>query len=279
MVSIISFINPLYYNIDLLEAAGFDRPPKNQTEFLSYVQRLKETNVNGAGIALQDPRNLSSQLLSWIWAAAGNPETSSFSFTAQEVIDTLKFLNQLKQNLYANPFELSEATLLDAFSKGKIGMMIGSIADTKKLKMTNLNFSITTIPAPVSYTKKSVFHLSIWYAGINSKSEHQEEAKDFVSFLKKNSESIAMAAYAVPGNGTLNRELANNDPYYSKAFDMYEASEMVRELYNSPYFNRLNSIIYREIELMFHGNITPLQCAEAMQRDWESLTGTTPKQN
>ena len=117
-VSIISFIHPLYYNIELLEEAGFDRPPKNQTEFLSYVQRLKETGVHGVGLALGDYRNVSRQLLSWIWAAAGNPESSvQFNFAAKEVIDTLNFLNQLKQNLYGNPFELDEADLLDAFAR------------------------------------------------------------------------------------------------------------------------------------------------------------------
>ena len=275
VVSIISFIHPLYYNIDLLEEAGFDRPPKNQTEFLSYVQRLKETGVNGAGLALGDPSNISRQILSWIWAAAGNPESSEpFNFTAKEVIDTLNFLNQLKQNLFGNPFELNEAELLEAFGKGKIGMMIGSIADIQELKTTKINFSITTIPAQASYSKKPVFPLTVWYAGINSKCEFQEEAKDFISFLKKNSGTIAEAAYAVPGNETLNRELSKKDPHYTKAFDMYEAGEMVRELY--PNNNRINKIIYREVELMFQGNKTPEQCAHAIQQEWEWLSGALP---
>jgi len=276
-VSIISFINPLYYNIDLLQNAGFDRPPKNQTEFLSYVQRIKETGKFGAGIALNDLRHINQQLLSWIWAAVGNPDTSSSSgFASKEVIGTLNFLNLLYQNLYGNPFELSKAKLLEAFGKGEIGMMIGSIADIKELKRTDINFSITTIPAPVSYTKKPVFPLSVWYAGIYSKSEYQEEAKNFILFLKKKSGEIAAAAYAVPGNGTLNRELSKEDPYYAKAFDMYEAGEMVRESYRSPEITQLNSIIAREVKMMFQGSKTPQECAEAIQQSWENLAGTTP---
>ena len=275
-VPVISFINPLYYNIDLLEKAGFDRPPKNQTEFLSYVQRLKETGTFGAGLALGDPRNVSQQLLSWVWAAGGNSAPSSFNFTSKEVIDTFKFLNQLNQNLYANPFDISSTELREAFGKGRIGMMIGSISDVKELKKTNINFSITTIPAPESYTKKPVFPLTVWYAGINKNSEYQEEAKDFLLFLKTKSEYIAAAAYAVPGSGTLNRELSKNDPYYAKAFDMYEAAEMVRELYNSPYIGQLNIIINREVRLMFQGSKTPEQCAQSIQNEWERLAGTAP---
>jgi len=276
-VSIISFINPLFYNIDLLESAGFDRPPKNQTEFLSYVQRLKETGVNGAGLALSNPQSAGAQILSWIWAATGRPEpVESFNFRAKEVISTLNFLNQLKQNLYSDPFRISEAELLDAFSKGKVGMMISSVADIQELKAAKINFSITTIPSPESYAKKPVFPLTVWYVGINSKSAYQDEAKKFINYLKEKAETIAAAAYAVPGNGTLNREQSRNDPHYAKAFDMYEAGEMIRELYNSPVINSLNNIICQEVEIMFRGGKTPEQCAEAIQLEWEILTGKRP---
>ena len=273
VLPVVSFINPLFYNIDLLETAGFYRPPKNQTEFLSYVQRLKEIGVNGAGIALSNPRNISQQFLSWIWAAAGSfgPD-ESFSFNSREVIATLNFLNQLYQNLYTDPFYLSDEELLDAFSKGQLGMMVSSVEDIKKLKTMRINFGITTIPGPESYAKKPVFSLAGWYVGINRRSVNQEGAQKFATFLKENAENIAIAAYAIPGNGKRSRELSRDDPFYAKAFDMYEASEMVRELYFSD-ISGLNNIIRREIELMFRGSKTAEQCAEAIQQDREKLAG------
>jgi multiple sugar transport system substrate-binding protein len=275
VVPIISFINPLFYNIDQLGAAGFDRPPKNQTEFLSYVQRLRETGTSGAGLALADHRSVSRQILPWIWTAAGNPEsTGSFTFNSKEVIATLDFFNKLKQNLFANPYTLSETDLLGAFAEARVTMMIGSVADIRKLKASNLNFSITTIPAPEAYAKKPVFPLTVWYAAVNSKSAYQNEAKEFAVYLRTQAETLAAAAYAVPGAGTLNRGLAKDDPLYAKAFDMYEAGEMVRTLYRSPYINRLNILIHREVELMFRGSKTPEECAASIQRGWEELSGT-----
>jgi multiple sugar transport system substrate-binding protein len=271
---VVSFINPLFYNIDLLQAAGFDRPPKNRTEFLSYAQRLKETGVSGAGLALGDPRDTGTQLLSWIWPAAGSPESAeTFSFNSKEVIGTLNFLKQLKQSLYSDPFELNGPELLDAFAQGKVGMMIGSSADVKKLKAAEINFGITTIPDPESYVKKPIFPLTVWYAGINSRSAHKEEARKFIAFLKKKTENIALTTYALPISGSRDRTLSKNDPYYAKAFDMYEASEMVRELY-VPDIGGFYGIVHREAALLFLENKTPEQCAETIQQGWERLAGT-----
>ena len=277
VLPIIAFINPLFYNIDLLKAAGFDRPPKNQTEFLSYVQRLKETGVNGAGLAMKDPRSISSQFLSWIWAAADNPESAgSFNFNSKTVIETLSFLNKLYQNLYTNPLNLSEAELLEAFRNKQVGMMIGSIAAVQKLKSTDINFGITTIPSPESYTKKPVFALSYWYAGINSRCTNQEAAQKFLAFLKEKGETIAAAAYAIPGSGSRSLELTKSDPYYAKAFDMFEAGDTTREIYRSSNPGDLNNVIRREAELLFKGIKTPEQCVETIQQNWTKLAEENP---
>jgi len=284
ILPLISFINPLFYNIDLLRNAGFDRPPKNQTEFLSYVQRIKETgggSIYGAGLALGgDPNGINRHLLSWIWASTNSPESvENFKFNSKEVIGALNFLNQLNRSLYPYPYYLSGDDLLKAFGEGKVAMMIASSADIKKIKATPINFGITTIPSPESYTKKPVFPLNEWYVALNGKTIHQGEALQFAAFLKEKSERLAIAAYAVPGNGSRDRVLSRDDPYYSKAFDMYEAGEMVRERYESPDISALNSIIHREVKFMFDGTRTPEQCAAAIQEGWEQLVRSREENN
>jgi len=274
ILQIISFINPLFYNIELLRNAGFDRPPKNYTEFLSYAVRVKESGgVYGAGLALGGgTHSISRHILSWIWASADNPESAdTFDFNSKEVIGTLKFLNQLKTNLYPNPFSVSEEELFRAFNEGKVGMMIGSTANIKKLKTSPIGFGITTIPGSESYVKKPVFLVTEWYLGINRHSEYKEEARRFAAFLSEKSDSIAAAAYAIPGSGSRSREMPREDLFYSKAFDMYEAGEMVRELYASPDILSLNSIIGEEVKQMFWDMKTPEQCAQAIQTRWEKL--------
>ncbi|MDR2210510.1 MAG: extracellular solute-binding protein [Spirochaetaceae bacterium] len=271
---VISFINVLFYNIDLFQAAGFDRPPKNQTEFLSYVQRIGQGNsgVYGAGLALGDntPQGVSRHLLSWIWSALGNPETESFSFNSPQVVSVLTFLNRLKQSLYSDPFSVTEAELVRAFAEGKVGMMIGSVANIRELQTAmDGSFGVTTIPGIESYVRKPVFPLTVWYASVNQRSEHREEAQRFLSFLKEKDGIIAAEAYAVPGNGRRNPDLSKNDPLYAKAFDMYEAGEIIRDLYGVQEVSELNSLIRREVRLMFLGAKTPEQCAGTIQLGWE----------
>ncbi|MDR1144001.1 MAG: extracellular solute-binding protein [Spirochaetaceae bacterium] len=275
---VISFINLLFYNIDLLQEAGFDRPPKNQTEFLSYAQRINQrgSGIYGAGLALErgDPHNVQRHLLSWIWAAAGNQETmEDFSFNSRQVIAVLTFLNQLKQDLYPNPFTLTQEELLTAFNEGKVGMIIGSIADAGEFKaVMGDNFGITTIPGPESYTRKPVFPLTGWYVGVSRKTGYPEEARKFAAFLKDRAGTIAAEAYAVPGNGRRNPDLSRTDPVYAKAFDMYEAGEMVQErVYGSGAMLNMNAIVRGEVEKMLSGLISPEQCAEAMQQSWETI--------
>ncbi|MDR2048398.1 MAG: extracellular solute-binding protein [Treponema sp.] len=270
---VISFINPLFYNIELLRTAGFDRPPKNQTEFLSYVQAITkpERGIYGAVLALGEENSLgiSRHVLSWIWSAG--IQDGAFDFGSKQVVESLAFLNQLKPYLYPDFFSTDEETRLDIFIGGKAGMMIGSVSDVKKLReRMKQDFSITTIPGPALYVGKPVFALSSWYAGIGAESEKREEATEFIAFLLEHASELADGAFAVPGNGDRNPELINTDPYYSKAYDMYDAGEMVRELYGTGRARKLNAVIYEELKRMFEGQ-SPENTAAAIQSRWENI--------
>ncbi|MDR2143392.1 MAG: extracellular solute-binding protein, partial [Treponema sp.] len=266
--------------IELLKAAGFDRPPKNQTEFLSYVQSITKPDreIYGAVLALggENPHGISRHILSWIWSAGVLRDGESFDFTSKQVVGSLSFLNQLKPYLYPDSFGIDEDARLKIFSEGKAGMMIGSVSDVKKLrKQMKQNFNITTIPGPALYVGKPVFALSSWYVGIGAESKKQEEASAFIAFLLEHASELAAGAFAVPGSGDRNAELAQSDPSYSKAYDMYDGSEMVQELYGTGRIRELNSVIYEELKLMFEGR-SPEETAAAMQNRWVSTANAAP---
>ncbi|MDR0447553.1 MAG: hypothetical protein LBH07_02675, partial [Treponema sp.] len=107
----------------------------------------------------------------------------------------------------------------------------------------------------------------------NSRSLYPEESQKFVSFLLEKSEFIAVSAFAIPGNSSRILEQSKNDPYYAKAFDMYESGEMVGDLYRRANTGRFNTIVHQEIKLMFQGNKTSKECAESLQQNWQNISG------
>jgi hypothetical protein len=62
----------------------------------------------------------------------------------------------------------------------------------------------------------------------------------------------------------------NTDPYYSKAYDMFDAAEMVRELYGTGRAKKLNAVIYEELKRMSEGQ-SPEETASAIQSRWGKI--------
>jgi multiple sugar transport system substrate-binding protein len=92
----VSYINILYYNINLLKEAGFSRPPKTRGEFLEYARHFSGSKGNQAALALgmNSSRGIYDDIFPWIWSAGaqlvkdGKPQVNSrvvtdgFSFLA-----------------------------------------------------------------------------------------------------------------------------------------------------------------------------------------------------
>ncbi|MDR1390521.1 MAG: ABC transporter substrate-binding protein [Treponema sp.] len=274
-LSVISFINPLYYNVNLLREAGFDRPPKTQDEFLSYVQSIHspERGIFGAALALRagDNESVSREILSWIWNTAGiplNDENTTYAdyrFNSKEALPAFEFLEKLRPFLYPDPFTLSVQQKIEAFKAGKIGMIIASSAELKNLNPAD--FGVTTIPVSKDYYGKSVFSLSSWYVGLSAQTNRQEEAETFIRYLRDQAGVITRAAYAVPGNGRRIADMVKTDPNYVKTFDMYDAGEMVHN--RPPITADFNSAVRTAIGRMYAFSHTPAEAAEAVQSAWE----------
>lgn len=277
-LSLVSFINPLYYNIRLLREAGFDRPPKTQAELLTYAQRIDKApeGISGAALALGagDSESISREILSWIWNSAGIPVENAegvtyadYHFASKQAIPAFEFLNQLKNSLYPDPFTLSARQKLDAFKAGKIGMIVAPSCALRDLPAAE--FGVTTIPSPAAYMGKSAFSLSSWYVGVSAFTTKQEEAETFIRYLRDNAGVIAAAAYAIPGNGRRNPDMAKESANYVKAFDMYDAGEMVRN--RPPLTSEFNAAVRTAIGRMFSGGQTPAEAAAAVQAAWEEV--------
>jgi multiple sugar transport system substrate-binding protein len=271
---LISFINLLFYNIPLLQEAGFDRPPRTREDLLAYARAVADTAPERSGLVLA--LGIYQDLYSWIWASGLSiVRNGRFDFDTRRISDTLAFLQQLQKEGLLLPGALTrtKAEKLEDFISGRAAMMIGPVSDIRILqeRMGKEAFGITVIPPDASYTGKPVLAMTSWRLGIPKNSKHQEAALKFLLFLKERSSLIAENAHAVPGDGSNTISYIYNDPLYAKAYDMYTVGETVQELIGFPRTSEIETIVLEQIGALLESGRSPEETTREIQRRWEEL--------
>jgi multiple sugar transport system substrate-binding protein len=275
-VPLVSFMAPLFYNISVLQQAGFDRPPKTWSEILTYAKAVSRPSESKFGIAFalspDYPQGITLDIYSWIWASGGAVlRNGKPNFTDRTVVDSLNFLNSLRENNLLSPDSFSKTAQqkLDEFVSGRISLMIAPAQDIEVLRrrIGESGFGITTLPVSDTYSGKSMIGLSRWYACISNHSQYKSEAWTFLSFLSSRTAALADAAHAVPGTGVYPRD----DALYAKAYDVYENAEVTDELISLPRIHTLETIVWEEVKNMLEGHQDATITAWMIQTRWESM--------
>ncbi|MFP3042429.1 extracellular solute-binding protein [Treponema primitia] len=277
---LISFTSPLFYNIELLQSAGFDRPPKSRAEILTYARSVTDKSAGQYALALalspENPRGVYRDLFSWIWASSpamtreGRPD-----FSARAITGTLAFLKQLRQEEFLLPgtFTRTDAEKREDFIQGRSAMMIASVADIHVLRerMGESAFGITAIPGESSFGGKPVLGLTGWYLGIPRSSKHKDEAWAFLSFLLEQGAFIAEKAHAVPGSRGNAIDFITGDHLYAKAYDMYTVGETVQEFTGVRRVDEFETLVREQVYALFEKDQSPEETAKHIQQRWEEL--------
>jgi multiple sugar transport system substrate-binding protein len=269
----VSFINILYYNINILKEAGFSRPPKTRGEFLEYAKRLAGSKGNPAGLALgmNSSRGVYDDVLPWIWAAGvqlikdGKPQVNS-----RQVADGLSFLASLYSEGLLTPQSLTAgpAEKLEDFISGKAAFVIAPASEIGfvRERMGDEAFGVTSIPTPDNYVGKSFFAVSGWTVGVYSASAHKEEAKLFAAFLAENAAYLSDKMNAIPENGTP----PAYDAFYSKVLDIEIAGEIAQD-FSGLYWADLEESFKEELSALFAGKASASETASAIQKRWATV--------
>jgi len=266
-IPLVSFINMLFYNIDILSAAGFDRPPKTRDEFLNYARTVSRRNSGAAGYALSlsqnDRQGLYRDVFSWIWASgdnffSGEDEAPVFSRNINNAISFFGVLN--REGLLApDIFETTGEERLDSFAQGKIAMMIASTRAIPylRVKMGDSAFGVTTIPVSGTGGKYAVSISSI-YAGISANTANLEKAWSFLAFLASKSPLFCAKLNAVPGliSNIIPGDYVKDDIFYSKAWDIFEASGITESFSVKPEAREYENNFLEELKSFFESGQT-----------------------
>jgi len=284
-IPLVSFMDMLFYNIYILTDAGFDHPPKNRDEFIAYARKVSRGNSGAAGYALSlsqnDRQALSRDIFSWIWAAGGSfwPEEEITPTLTRAITNDISFFGVLNREglLAPDVFETTGDQRIDAFINGKTAMMIASTRTIPYLraKMGDGTFGITTIPDPGTGGKYSVGISSI-YTGISANTAYPDKAWSFLAFLAEKSPLLCAELKAIPGmvSSIIPGNYVSDDLFYSKAWDIFEASIVAEGFSGKPDARKYETIFLEELRLFFENNRSAQQTAAAIRQRWSEASGS-----
>jgi multiple sugar transport system substrate-binding protein len=285
----------LYYNIELLQAAGFDRPPKTREEFLVFSrtisgsgnEALSDVKGSAMGLSPQDRQSLSREIFSWIWAAGydfWSGEDERPVINTRQIGRDIAFFGNLYRDAVITPesFDMTGDQVVEQFVQGKIAMMIASsrVIHILREKMDNEVFGITTIPSTDPIGKYSIA-LSGTYAGINSACENPGAALAFLDFLHKQKPLMCAQLKAVPGDVSElfsgeYKDYMKEDPFSSKAWSIFEASKVIQGFAGKEGGDSYENIFREETKKFFEDNQTYTQraaeaAARTIEQRWEQI--------
>jgi ABC-type glycerol-3-phosphate transport system substrate-binding protein len=264
---LVSFMDIFMYNIDILKAANLDRPPHTRAAFLAAARAVKAQGAEAPGtnevpvsafalgLSKADPLALRRDFYPWIWASGVDIQSIDLSgdnpALPRAVTDAIAFLGQLNREELLAPgtFEKTGAQRLREFAEGKIAMMTISARDIAFVlnNAHDFTFGITALPAVTP--GKNRLGLSSIYAGISGASAVPDEARVFLSFLAEKSDVLAEALGAVPGKypGGFAGEYIEKNELYSKAWDIFEAADIVEYKPGEPSAEAFNHLIRKKL--------------------------------
>ncbi|WP_336630351.1 MULTISPECIES: ABC transporter substrate-binding protein [unclassified Microbacterium] len=280
MVRALNFVYPMYFNTDLLTAAGVTKIPTTRSEFTAAAAAVTNPSNNvyawSLPINVQSPAGFDSQ--AWLWAAGGRfLKDRQPDFETPDVKDTLSFLQAQYQAGYVAPgaFTQKEENKVEEFTAGRNAMMIGSLAHINGIRQSNpdLHFTIGAVPTADGYTGKQGIAGASWGLGVAENSEHKDAAWKLIQWLVStdiNSE-LATDATGFPGNKNSVPGFVEGDELFQKAFDVYSNSELVTELEGLPKALDLNRNLNENLVKLLEGDQNVDQTATALQDYWTPI--------
>ena len=245
MIPVVNFVYPVFSNLDLLAKAGIDTPPATRTEFADAAKKLTDPANNVSGwilpLSTEAPNGIQNDVMSWVWASGGSMmKDGKPDLTNADVRSAAEYIKGLYDAGLIAPgaFTMAEPDKVAAFTNGRVGMMVDSLAHINMIKeqAPDLKFAITALPAKDDYTGKRGLPYASWGIGVAANSQHPAEAWKLVQFLmsKDVNSKLSSIAHAFPGNVNSTPDYVTSDPLFGAAFDVFKTGYLANEFTGLP---------------------------------------------
>ncbi len=282
MFPLVTFLYPLYCNMDLLNEAGYTEPPKNRTEFAEMAKAVTNPAENKYGwilpMPVQSSTGLRVEVMSLYWANGysmlkdGKP-----NLTNQHMYDVLNYTKDLYDTAVSpGAFAKMEQDKNEEFANGNAAFAFSSLAALNMLLERNpdLNLVLTDVPAEDDYTGQRGIRYADWGVGISASSDHPDEAWRLIEYLisPEVNQKFASLAKGFPGNTTVVPDWVDDpNPIYQQAFDIFQRSTLVNEYLALPNSDEMGRRFATEIQKFFDGQCTAEEACQAAQDSWNEI--------
>jgi multiple sugar transport system substrate-binding protein len=212
----------LYYRTDLLKQAGV-KVPTTWDQYAAAATKLKSGGVYGTTLIGKRDDPLVDEFWSIAWSYGA--KINSGSAATMNSPAALKALTMwAKAHKAAPPDSLAAdwPVAASTFAQGKAAMML-NFSDTSETilgKDSKVADKVGFAPLPAGPTGKRTPNLGGWGIGINSKSQSQQQAFDFIAWATGAAGQKAGLAFG----GSATRASVLNDPSLQKKYPYFKAT-------------------------------------------------------
>lgn len=260
----------LYYNKDILAAAGYDKAPETLEEMKEIAKACTNGEVAGFGLCGANFSNLSFQYINMLRCAGGdvlNEEASASALDTEAAIYTAKLYEELAQYAPASLLENNNIANRTLFANGKIAMYLSGIYDMPEITKANpdLNFGCAMVPVAEGAERHTL--LGGWSVAIPATSKNKEAAWEFVKFITS---SEVAALYTNTFTGTMEPSVDFAQYPEEMIKPQQEALNFATALPNVPQITSIRQAIFDNLVLSLSGD---MKAEEAILQASDEING------
>ncbi|MDF2523547.1 MAG: sugar transporter substrate-binding protein, partial [Clostridiales bacterium] len=151
----------LYYNKDLLAAAGYTEAPKTWEEVKEIAAATTKDDVYGYGVTGANYGNFSFQYITMLRSSGGtilSQDVTKSELASPVAIQTAQLYKDLAQYAPASMLENDNVANRTLFASGKVAMYMSGIYDVEEILKVNpdLNFACAMVPTANDAERSSI---------------------------------------------------------------------------------------------------------------------------
>ncbi len=178
----------MFYNKDILSAAGYDTPPATWDEVKGVAAACTNGDTYGYGLCGTNYSNFSFQYITMLRSSGGdilNADNTASALGSEVAIQTAQLYKDLAAYAPASLLENDNIANRTLFASGKIAMYLSGIYDLAEIVKANpdLNFACTMVPTANGAERNTI--LGGWSVAVAESSKEKEAAWEFVKFLSR----------------------------------------------------------------------------------------------